>query len=77
MNIDRREFIQITGTTAAGLAISGCAGMDDFVSPVNSYARKLKTRNAKETPTICCYCAVGCGAIVHTSKNDDKRVINM
>jgi formate dehydrogenase major subunit len=28
----------------------------------------LKTKYAKETTTICCYCAVGCGAIVHTSK---------
>lgn len=37
----------------------------------------LKTRYAKETTTICCYCAVGCGAIVHTSKRGDGRVINI
>jgi len=37
----------------------------------------LKTKYAKETTTICCYCAVGCGAIVHTSKRGDGRVINI
>jgi formate dehydrogenase major subunit len=37
----------------------------------------LKTTYAKETTTICCYCAVGCGAIVHTSKRGDGRVINI
>jgi formate dehydrogenase major subunit len=37
----------------------------------------LKTQYAKETTTICCYCAVGCGAIVHTSQRGDGRVINI
>ncbi len=37
----------------------------------------LKTRYARETTTICCYCAVGCGAIVHTSLRGDGRVINI
>jgi formate dehydrogenase major subunit len=37
----------------------------------------LKTKYAKETTTICPYCAVGCGAIVHTSKKGDGRVINV
>ena len=37
----------------------------------------LKTKYARETTTICCYCAVGCGAIVHTSKKADGRVINI
>jgi formate dehydrogenase major subunit len=37
----------------------------------------LKTKYAKETITICPYCAVGCGAIVHTSKKGDGRVINI
>ncbi len=74
MKVDRREFIQITGATAAGLAVSGL-GFD--MRPVKAHAQMLKTRYAKETTTICCYCAVGCGAIVHTSKKGDGRVINI
>ena len=74
MKVNRREFIQITGATAAGLAVSGL-GFD--LRPVKAHAQMLKTKYAKETTTICCYCAVGCGAIVHTSKKGDGRVINI
>ena len=66
--------MQISGATAAGLAVSGL-GFD--LSPVRSHAQMLKTKYAKETITICPYCAVGCGAIVHTSKKGDGRVINV
>lgn len=66
--------MQISGATAAGLAVSGL-GFD--LSPVRSHAQMLKTKYASETTTICPYCAVGCGAIVHTSKKGDGRVINI
>jgi formate dehydrogenase major subunit len=74
MKITRRGFMQISGATAAGFAVSGL-GFD--LSPVKSHAQMLKTKYAKETTTICPYCAVGCGAIVHTSKKGDGRVINI
>ncbi len=74
MKITRRKFIQVSGATAAGLAVSGL-GFD--LMPVKSHAQMLKTKYAKETTTICPYCAVGCGAIVHTSKKGDGRVINI
>jgi len=74
MNVTRRKFIQITGASAAGLAVSGL-GFD--LTPIKSHAQMLKTKYAKEPTTSCCYCAVGCGAIVHTSKKGDGRVINI
>jgi formate dehydrogenase major subunit len=74
MNVSRREFIQITGATAAGLAVSGL-GLD--LKPVKSHAQMLRTKYAKETTTICCYCAVGCGAIVHTGKSGAGKIINI
>ncbi len=74
MRITRRKFIQVSGATAAGLAVSGF-GFD--LMPVKSHAQMLKTKYAKETTTICPYCAVGRGAIVHTSKKIDGRVINI
>lgn len=74
MKVSRREFMQISGATVAGLAVSGL-GFD--LSPVRAHAQMLKTKYAKETITICPYCAVGCGAIVHTSKKGDGRVINI
>ena len=80
MKVTRREFIQVTGTAAAGLAVGGCAAKIASKSDqVKAYAKTqaLKIREAKETLTICCYCAVGCGAIVHTDKTGDGRVINI
>jgi len=74
MKLDRRQFMQISGATAAGLAVSQL-GFD--LEPVKTHAQMIKTKYAKETSTICCYCAVGCGAIVHTSKRGDGRVINI
>lgn len=74
MKVTRRTFMQISGATAAGLAVSGL-GFD--LAPVKSHAQMLKTRYAKETTTICPYCSVGCGALVHTSLRGDGRVINI
>ena len=74
MNVNRRQFIQISGATAAGLAVSG---LGFNLIPVKAHAQMLKTKYAKETTSICPYCAVGCGVIVHTSRNGDGRVINI
>ncbi len=74
MDLNRREFIQVTSATAVGLAVST---LEFDLMPVKAHAQMLKTKYAKETTTICCYCAVGCGAIVHTSQRGDGRVINI
>ena len=74
MKVDRRQFMQISGAAAAGLAVSGL-GFD--LKPVKVHAQLLKTQYAKETTSICPYCAVGCGLIVHTSRKGDGRVINI
>jgi formate dehydrogenase major subunit len=73
MKVTRRDFLKITGASAAGAAVMGL-GID--LKPVKSYAHTLKIRNAKETTSICCYCAVGCGVIAHTDKKTGK-IINI
>ena len=77
MRVNRREFIQISGAAAAGLALSSCAGKGGLFAPARDQAKALQIQDAKETTTICPYCAVGCGAIVHTSKRGKKRAINV
>jgi formate dehydrogenase major subunit len=73
MKVNRRQFLRISVGTAAGVMALGL-GMD--LNPVKSYAQTLKIRYAKETTTICPYCAVGCSIIVHTSKGAGGKVIN-
>ena len=74
MKLDRRQFLQVTGAAAAGLAVSGL-GFD--LRPVKARAQMLKTKYARETGSICPYCAVGCGIIVHTSRRGNGRVMNI
>jgi formate dehydrogenase major subunit len=66
MALTRREFLKWSGTAGAATAAL-CLGFD--LKPVKSYAAELKILKAKETTTICPYCAVGCGLIVHTKKS--------
>lgn len=70
VKITRRSFLKVSGATAAGMAL-GSLGFD--LSPIAAYAQTLRIREAKETTTICPYCAVGCGIIVHTR---DGKIIN-
>lgn len=74
MNVTRRKFIKISGATATGLAV---ASLGFNLKQTRAHAEMLKTRYARESTTICCYCAVGCGAIVHTSRKGDGRVMNI
>ena len=74
MGLTRRRFLQLTGSTCIGAAFGGL-GFD--IKPIEAYAKGLKLKNARESKTICPYCSVGCGAIVHTSLGGDQRTINI
>jgi formate dehydrogenase major subunit len=76
MDVTRRDFLKIAGASAAGAAALGL-GID--LKPIVSHAQTLRIRNAKETTSICCYCGVGCGLIVHTdgAKGGKAKVVNI
>ena len=65
--------MKISGAAAGGLALGG---LGFNLAPVKAHAQKLKIRWAKETTTICPYCAVGCGIIVHTARGGSGKIIN-
>ena len=73
MALTRREFLKWSGTAGAAAAAL-CLGFD--LKPVKSYAAELQILKAKETTTICPYCAVGCGLIVHSKKSGSHKLIN-
>jgi formate dehydrogenase major subunit len=60
MGFSRREFFKLTGSGLAATAL----GLN--LEPIEARAEELQIRYAKESTTICPYCAVGCGMIVHT-----------
>ena len=67
MGISRRNFLKLSGGT---LALS-TLGVN--LEPAKAYAQGLRIKNAKETQTICPYCSVGCGIIVHSVEG---KVVN-
>lgn len=63
MQISRRNFLKFSGAATAGMALKEL-GFD--VGSVYAEVSPLRIAYAKETTTICPYCAVGCGIIIHS-----------
>ncbi len=67
MNVSRRGFLKLAGGTLAAAGIGASVGVK------SAHARPSKIRYAREVPTVCPYCAVGCGIIAHVSNG---KIIN-
>ncbi|HDQ41268.1 MAG TPA: formate dehydrogenase-N subunit alpha [Desulfonatronum sp.] len=74
MHINRRNFLKFSAVASSILAFGGL-GFD--LKPTAARAQLLRLRWARESTTICCYCSVGCGLIVHTSQESSGRAINI
>jgi formate dehydrogenase major subunit len=74
MQLSRRGFLK---TSAIGTSIA--LGFD--VSVARAEMRELKIARTTETRSVCPYCAVGCGVILHTlgdgSKNAKAAVVHV
>jgi len=67
MHTNRRSFLKLSATAAVATAFGGlglgCAPKSEMMDRVAA----LDPKWSKQTTTICCYCAVGCGLVVNTS----------
>ncbi len=68
MRLSRREFLKLTGAAAGGMMLP--LGL----STAALAARFPLHKAIGETPTICCFCGVGCGAIVAAANG---QVVNL
>ena len=67
MEVNRREFLKLTTSTAGALLIPAeLALAEERQFPLH--------KMVGESPTICCFCGVGCGAVVGAA---DGRVVNL
>ena len=66
MGVSRRDFLKVSGSSLL-------LGPLVAPAPADAQVRENKIAGAKETKTICPYCSVGCGIIVHTK---DGKVVN-
>ena len=69
----RRQFLKLTGIGTAGIAAAELGGLGFDLAFASQRAARRKLEGTKQTASICPYCAVGCGTIVH-SKSVDGRV---
>jgi len=72
MKLTRRDFLKVCGGTAGGVALLGMLGPESFLeaAPIDIPLRK----RIGEKTTICCYCGVGCGAIMAV---ESGKIINI
>ncbi len=74
MKLNRRSFLKFSATAVVATAFGGLGNAN--VAHAANRATMLKPAWSKQTTSICCYCAVGCGLIVNTSLKT-KRAINV
>jgi formate dehydrogenase major subunit len=63
MEQSRRNFLKLG---AGAIAVSAFGGLGFSLAPVQAHAAQAKLQWTRQTTSICCYCAVGCGLIVST-----------
>jgi formate dehydrogenase major subunit len=69
-SLNRRNFLQMS---AGGFAVGGVMALVD-VRPTQARVQSLKTAGVQEIPSVCPYCAVGCGLLVGVK---DGTIINI
>lgn len=70
MDVTRREFFRVSASAAAGTAVGGLAGLGADLGPAVARAQELRIKDAKAFPSVCPYCAVGCGTLIHTVEGE-------
>ncbi len=74
MNATRRDFLRISGSALAGTAVGALTSLGADLRPKVALARDLRIKDAKVFPSVCPYCAVGCGTLVHVQ---DDKIVNI
>ena len=72
--ISRRSFLKLSGTAAAGTTAAGLATFGVAPKPAYAAVPQKEPKRGQEFPSVCPYCAVGCGQLAMVS---DDRIINI
>lgn len=74
MEVSRRDVIRLSLAGGGGTALGGLIGSGVNLAPVVLQAQQLRIAQAKATPSVCPFCAVGCATLVHTI---DGQIVNI
>jgi formate dehydrogenase major subunit len=70
--MDRRKFLKLAGFTSAGVAAAELGALG--LAPKAYAAPQRDPKRGQEFPSVCPYCAVGCGQLAMVS---DGEIINI
>src|SRR3954468_6242679 len=75
-NLSRRQFLARAGLTAGGSSLGPLLALGLDPNPLHAATVPLgwKIERTKVVPSICPYCAVGCGQLMHVR---DGKLINV
>jgi len=62
--MSRRQFLKLSAGAMGGVAASEMAGLGFDATRVHARTHARQIKQGKEVPSVCPYCAVGCGQIV-------------
>ncbi len=68
--VTRRDFLKFSAAGAGAVALSGL-GFDDALADSTQVKQNLRIAGAKESHSVCPYCAVGCSLVAYTRQNSD------
>ena len=75
--MERRSFLKLSCGLGAGILLSS---LGVSLLPIEAFAQELtkydRIKTAKQSTSICCYCAVGCGLLCSTDTKTGK-IINI
>ena len=66
MELSRRELLRLSVAGGAGTALGGLIASGVDLAPAVAQAQQLRIKDAKVTPSVCPFCAVGCATLIHT-----------
>ncbi len=63
-HLTRRQFLKLSGGVMGGAALSELAALGIDPTRVLAAAPPAQVKQGKQVPSVCPYCAVGCGQII-------------
>jgi len=75
MDSSRRDFLKGSGVAAlTGTALGSLAAVGASLAPTVARAQELRIKHAKAVPSVCPYCSVGCGTLIHVA---DGKILDI
>jgi formate dehydrogenase major subunit len=68
----RRDFLK--ASVGGGFSLGGLLGLGLDLRAAQEEARRSKIEGTREVHSVCPYCAVGCGQLIHVRLRDQKLI---